>query len=185
MHTVVAPMQGLVARLAVREGDVVKKGQALVILEAMKMEHVVAADCAGMVRSIVVRAGETVSKGERLLQLEQTKAKDEATSPVGEHDDRESRADLEALRARLAIGSDENRPEAVARRRKTGRRTARENLADLVDPGTFVEYGALVIAAQRQRRSVQELIAKTPADGLVAGMGDVNGASFPDAETRT
>lgn len=184
MHTVVAPMQGLVARLAVREGDVVKKGQALVILEAMKMEHVVAADRSGVVRSIAVQTGATVSKGERLLQLEQTKAKDEATAPVSEHDAHESRADLEALRARLAIGHDENRPEAVARRRKTGQRTARENLAHLVDPGTFVEYGALVIAAQRQRRSVQELIAKTPADGLVAGMGDVNGASFPDAETR-
>src|SRR5829696_5259572 len=85
------------------------------------------------------------------------------------------RADLAEVRERHRLTLDTARPEAVARRHASGQRTARENLADLVDPGSFVEYGALAIAAQRRRRSVDELIARTPADGLVGGVGAVEG----------
>jgi len=79
------------------------------------------------------------------------------------------------LRRRRAATEDAARPEAVARRHEAGGRTARENVADLVDAGSFVEYGRLAIAGQRGRRSVDELIARTPADGLVAGIGRVGG----------
>ncbi len=72
----------------------------------------------------------------------------------------------------------------MARRRKTGQRTARENVDDLCDPGTFVEYGPLVIAAQRRRRTLEDLIARTPADGLIAGIGSVNGALFAAERSR-
>jgi acetyl-CoA carboxylase carboxyltransferase component len=85
------------------------------------------------------------------------------------------RADLRDVQERHRMGRDEARPEAVERRRSTGQRTARENVADLCDAGTFVEYGPLVIAAQRRRREVEELIERTPADGLVAGVGEVEG----------
>ena len=85
------------------------------------------------------------------------------------------RQDLQAVRDRHALGLDPQRPDAVAKRHDLGRRTARENLADLVDKGTFVEYGPLIFAAQEGRRAKEELIQKTPADGLVAGVGDVNG----------
>ena len=85
------------------------------------------------------------------------------------------RADLQAVRERHAIGLDAARPEAVAKRHERGRRTARENLAELVDEGTFVEYGPLVFAAQERRRSREELIARTPADGLVGGIGEIDG----------
>ncbi|MEZ5227297.1 MAG: carboxyl transferase domain-containing protein [Acidimicrobiales bacterium] len=74
--------------------------------------------------------------------------------------------------------------EAVAKRHERGGRTARENVADLVDPDTFVEYGALVLAAQRKRRSVQELIEKTPGDGLVGGLARINGDLFPGEEAQ-
>src|SRR5690606_25255463 len=87
----------------------------------------------------------------------------------------ELRPDLAEVVARHAAGLDAARPEAVARRHRRGLRTARENIADLLDPGSFVEYGPLVIAAQRRRRPVEELIARTPADGLVAGIGTVDG----------
>jgi acetyl-CoA carboxylase carboxyltransferase component len=90
------------------------------------------------------------------------------------------RRDLADLRARRGATRDEARPEAVARRHSAGGRTARENVADLVDPGSFVEYGALAIAAQRGRRDLDELIAKTPADGLIAGTARVNGELFGD-----
>ena len=184
MYKVVAPMQSVVVRLAVAKGAHVNRGQALAILEAMKMEHVVAADRSGLVRSIDVEEGATVAKGDVLMRLDATGSA-EAAKPAQQAIDLDDiREDLTRVQARHAAGLDESRPEAVARRRKTGQRTARENVADLVDPDTFVEYGALVIAAQRRRRSVEELIARTPADGLVAGMGDVNGALFADRDTR-
>jgi acetyl-CoA carboxylase carboxyltransferase component len=85
------------------------------------------------------------------------------------------RADLRAVRERHELGLDEARPEAVAKRHASGRRTARENLEELLDPGSFVEYGPLLFAAQERRRAREELIARTPADGLVAGVGEVDG----------
>src|SRR6202011_4129641 len=85
------------------------------------------------------------------------------------------RNDLKEVQERHALGLDAARPEAVARRRKTHQRTARENVDDLCDPGTFVEYGSLVIAAQRRRRTIDDLVKNTPADGLIAGIGTING----------
>jgi acetyl-CoA carboxylase carboxyltransferase component len=72
----------------------------------------------------------------------------------------------------------------VARRRRVGRRTARENVADLLDEGSFVEYGPLVIAAQRRRRDLADLIANTPADGMIGGIGTVNGDAFGPQASR-
>jgi acetyl-CoA carboxylase carboxyltransferase component len=97
----------------------------------------------------------------------------------------EVRPELAELRDRLAATTDEGRPEAVARRRKTGQRTARENIDDLVDPGSFIEYGGLGLAAQRSTRSMEELIRASPADGLVCGFGTVNRALFDEARART
>jgi acetyl-CoA carboxylase carboxyltransferase component len=82
------------------------------------------------------------------------------------------------LLARRALTEDAARPEAVERRHASGGRTARENIADLVDPGSFVEYGGLAIAAQRARRELRELLERTPADGLVAGTAHINGELF-------
>ncbi len=86
----------------------------------------------------------------------------------GEH------ADLQAVRERHEIGLDAARVEAIAKRHALGRRTARENLAELVQEGSFVEYGPLLFAAQERRRSREELIARTPADGLVGGIGEID-----------
>lgn len=88
------------------------------------------------------------------------------------------RKDLQDFYNRKAYTLDENRPKAVAKRHKKGLRTARENIADLCDEDTFVEYGSLTIAAQRGRKSMQQLIEETPADGLIAGIGSVNGDKF-------
>ena len=83
------------------------------------------------------------------------------------------RPDLQEVFDRKGAGLDENRPEAVAKRYKTGRRTARENVADLCDEGTFVEYGSVVVAGQRRRRSMEDLIKNTTGDGMVAGLGQI------------
>jgi len=94
------------------------------------------------------------------------------------------RPDLAEVTARHKATLDEARPEAVARRHQTGRRTLRENIADLMDSGRSIEYGALTLAAQRRRKSMDELIQKTPADGLVARIGSINGRLFDRSKTR-
>jgi acetyl-CoA carboxylase carboxyltransferase component len=99
--------------------------------------------------------------------------------------------DLDAIRPDLAEVIDRQgrtqdaaRPDTVERRRRTGQRTARQNIADLCDNGTFVEYGSLVVAAQRRRRTMDDLIARTPTDGMVTGIGHVNGSRFPSDRSR-
>ncbi|MUL83065.1 MULTISPECIES: acyl-CoA carboxylase subunit beta [unclassified Mycolicibacterium] len=87
------------------------------------------------------------------------------------------RDDLAELLRRRALTQDAGRPDAVARRHASGGRTARENITDLVDDGSFVEYGRFAIAAQRQRRSLDDLIERTPADGLLAGTARIGGAA--------
>lgn len=87
----------------------------------------------------------------------------------------ERRDALDELRDRLALTEDVARTESVARRHARGGRTARENVKDLIDPGSWVEYGRYAIAAQRARREVDDLRAATPADGLVAGTATVDG----------
>jgi acetyl-CoA carboxylase carboxyltransferase component len=90
------------------------------------------------------------------------------------------REELERL---LETTRDSGRPDAVAGRHAKGYRTARENLDDLCDPGSFVEYGQLAVAAQRQRRSLEELRGSTPADGVVTGLATINAARFGAAAT--
>jgi len=100
---------------------------------------------------------------------------------VTERDDEGVREELAELRERKALLTDAARPDAVAKRHERGMRTARENLDDLVDVGSFVEYGGLAIAAQRARRELRELLERTPADGLIGGTARVNGELFGDA----
>jgi acetyl/propionyl-CoA carboxylase alpha subunit/acetyl-CoA carboxylase carboxyltransferase component len=182
--TLHAPMQGTIVSLAVGAGDSVRQGQAILVMNAMKMEHVIEAPVSGVVQRLAVAEGDTVPDGHALVFIA---ARDIALSdaagaaPV---DLDHVRADLAAVQQRHAATRDAARPDAVARRRKTRQRTARENVADLCDPGTFVEYGALAIAAQRQRRSLDDLIERTPADGLVAGIGKVNGELFGGAAAQ-
>ena len=201
--TVKAPFAGVVVSVAHAASERVAAGAPLLVLEAMKMEHEVLAATGGVVRSVEVVAGESVEQGQALLVLDTVEAQtaaervpdtDTATSPAthaatgpdagapeanragpGAPAPGGFRADLEAVRARHAIGLDAARPEQVARRRKRGRRTARENLAALVDDGSYVEYGPLLFAAQERRRSREELIERTPADGLVGGVAEIEG----------
>ena len=179
-----APMQGTVVSVAVAAGDAVPRGRALLVMESMKMEHVIAAEAAGLVRAVAVAPGDTVYEGDPLAFVEPRDVAEDAADSGAAVDLDAVRPDLAEALERRALGLDDARPDAVARRRKTGHRTARENIADLCDAGSFVEYGPLVIAAQRQRRELDDLIRRTPADGLVAGVGRVNGESFPDGDTR-
>ena len=179
-----APLQGTVIAVSAAAGDVVRAGQALMIMEAMKMEHVIAAEAAGIVRQVTVTVGDTVFEDHPLAFIEPSGAEGAATATDVEVDLDEIRPDLAEVLERHRVTLDEARPEAVARRRKTRQRTPRENIADLVDPGSFTEYGSLVVAARRRRNSVEDLIATTPADGMVMGLASVNGALFPEDRAR-
>ena len=167
----------------VKAGDVVQSGQHVAVMEAMKMEFIVEAISDGVVRQIMVSEGDTVSTGQPLLFIEPLDAASERVEQVKPVDLNAIRADLREVGERHAVGLDEFRPEAVERRRRSGQRTVRENLADLCDAGSFIEYGALTLAGQRRRRSPEELIKLSPADGLVAGIGNINGAMFPDEQS--
>ncbi len=177
---VLAPLQGTILVVSVQPGDLVTKGKELLVMEAMKMEHVIEAPVSGRVLDIGVDIGDTVFEGHTLLAIEPSEVTTAQSNAAAALDLDARRADLDEVIERHAIGTDERRPQAVERRRHKHMRTARENIADLVDEGTFVEYGALMIAAQRRRRSVEDLIKNTPADGMVAGIGRVNGALFDD-----
>jgi acetyl/propionyl-CoA carboxylase alpha subunit/acetyl-CoA carboxylase carboxyltransferase component len=179
-----APLQGTVVSVDAAPGQVVAAGAPLVVLEAMKMEHVLEAPHAARVRRVDVAPGDTIYEGHVLVVLEETEAPGSEGVRAQELDLEAIRPDLAEVLERHAKGQDAARPEATARRRATGQRTTRENVADLCDPGSFVEYGPLVIAAQRRRRSLEDLIARTPADGLVAGVGRVNGARFGERASR-
>jgi acetyl-CoA carboxylase carboxyltransferase component len=174
-----APFSGTVIAIAHGADEAVRAGAAVIVLEAMKMEHEVVAERDGVVSTLEVAVGDAVEEGQLLAVLapgDGGRARDGAAREQGSEPDQDgTRPDLEAVSERHAIGLDAARPEAVKRRRDRARRTARENLSELVDEGTFVEYGPLMFAAQEQRRSKQELIERTPADGLVGGVGNVDG----------
>ena len=71
---------------------------------------------------------------------------------------------------------------AKDKRHVKGYRTARENLDDLVDKDTFVEYGQLAVAAQKSRREVEDLRTETAADGIITGFGKINGDILDDSK---
>ena len=172
---VTTPVQGVVVAVGVAAGEEVAAGRTLLVVEAMKMEHVVEAPTAGVVRALLVHEGDAVALGQPVVVLDAADVEAGGETAEQEVDLDAVRADLAEVHQRHEVGLDAARPDAVERRRKTGHRTARENIADLVDEGSFVEYGPLVIAAQRRRRPVEELIERTPADGLVGGVATVNG----------
>ncbi|MFN5155065.1 MAG: carboxyl transferase domain-containing protein [Betaproteobacteria bacterium] len=172
-----APVQGSVIAVEVQAGQSVAAGAVLVLLESMKMEWPLQAPWPALVLAVDAAVGEAVDEGQpliRLRRLADAPAVDAAAAPVAEAA-RGPRADLQRLLDRRARLADAARPEAMARRHASGLRSARENVADLLDEGSFTEYGALAVAAQRSRRSLDDLERHTPADGLVCGTGAVQG----------
>ena len=170
-----AATAGTVVAVEAGPGTAVAAGAAVVVLEAMKMEHVLAAPRAGSVTAVTVAVGDVVAEGD-VVAVVDPDAGDDATATVDVAADPDHvRPDLAEVGDRRRLTTDDARPSAVSRRRDAGRRTARENVADLCDEGTFVEYGAFAVAAQRARRTLQDLRERTPADGIVTGIGAVDG----------
>ena len=183
--SVKAPMQAVVHSVAVAVGDAVSAGQEVAVLEAMKMQHGLVTPTAGKVTAVKFAVGEVVEEGQLVVSVEAGAVEEATEAETSKADDPDHiRADLAELQARLARTADANRKEKIDKRHNQGYRTARENIADICDAGSFIEYGQMTVAAQRQRRELDDLIDNTPADGLVAGFGAINGDKFDEDAAR-
>ncbi|GER20405.1 carboxyl transferase domain-containing protein [Variovorax boronicumulans] len=186
--TVKAPMPAKLVQFEVAVGDVLPAGAQLGVLEAMKMEHLLHAPVAGRVLALLAVPGDYLVEGQSLVRLEAVDAQGVEAQARVAHDLDAIRPDLQKVIDRHAPTLDANRKAAVDKRHAQGGRTARENIADLCDmagdPGNFIEYGALAIAAQTRRRTLEDLIANTPADGMVTGLGSVNAKQFGPEKSR-
>jgi len=180
---IASPTAGELVALEIATGEPILAGQAVARVEAMKMEFTIQSDTDGIVTHIhAPRIGEIVREGQLLVEIEPGEVEQENLQNEEAADLDFIRADLAEVAARHELTLDAARPQAVARRHAAGKRTARENVANLLDAGSFNEYGAMAVAAQRQKHPVEKLIEISPADGLIAGTGHVNGEQFgPDA----
>lgn len=183
-----APMPARLVQFEVEVGDVLPAGAQLGVLEAMKMEHLLHAPAAGRVVALLAAPGDYLVEGQSLVRLEAVDAQAVASEALAEHDLDAIRPDLQKVIDRHAFTLDANRAAAVAKREAQGGRTARANIAELcdlaADPGNFTEYGALAIAAQTRRRTLEDLVANTPADGMVTGIGSINAKQFGPEKSR-
>jgi acetyl/propionyl-CoA carboxylase alpha subunit/acetyl-CoA carboxylase carboxyltransferase component len=179
-----SPIQGTIVALDVAVGDSVRKGQQVAVVEAMKMEHVIAADRAGIVRAVTMAKGDVVREGYPIVFIEEAEVAGGEVKAAAAIDPDFIRPDLAENLARHAYTLDENRAEAVAKRHARGYRMPRENIAELVDAGSFKEYWPLIVARQHRRYDMETLRQQTPADGLIAGIGTINGDLFPESQSR-
>jgi acetyl-CoA carboxylase carboxyltransferase component len=184
LKTLASDVLGTVVTTHVEAGSTTAAGAVLVVIESMKMEYPVVAPSDGRIGEVFVAPGDAVAVGQPLVTFEASPDARSADGPAGRVQGpppHEVRQDLVELRQRRKLLGDDARPESTSRRHASGKRTARQNIADLCDDGSFVEYGALTMAAQTGRRSVEDLRANTPADGLVGGIGRVNGHLFGES----
>ena len=170
MTTIKAEGAAVVAEIHVAAGDVVHAGAVLIVTELMKMRHEIRAGESGVVSDVHVRVGDELGGGEALVTLEPREM-----AAMAQEKAAEARPDFAEFEARMALLADGARAQAVEKRHHKGYRTARENIDDLFDAGSFAEYGALAVAAQRSRRPLEELQARTQGDGIICGTGLVGG----------
>ncbi len=178
------PTGGRISVINVAVGETVKPGTQIAIIEAMKMEHQVIAETGGVVQEILFETGSVIQEEHPLLFLEPMSFGDAEVITEESIDLDHIRNDLAELIDRTSYTLDERRQKAVEKRHARGQRTARENIADLFDDDSFVEYGAFAIAAQRRRRTVEDLIENTPADGVITGLGTINADLFTSEKAR-
>lgn len=180
-----APLAAAVVAIHVKAGDEVNPASTIAILESMKMQTTVTAQYTGTVLKVHLEPGATIQAQTLICDIE-LKAGDNIDSVEGSTVTAQSTSEpLIQLQQRLYNTSDEARQTAIAKRHTKGFRSARENLTDLVDDDSFVEYGQLAIAAQRGRRDHSELLTETAADGIITGLGQVNGSQFDQAHSKT
>jgi acetyl/propionyl-CoA carboxylase alpha subunit len=183
----VAPLQGMIIGVSVKEGDVVREGQPVAVMEALKMEHVVAAPVSGVVREVALEVGDTIFEDTPILFIEPGDVEGGAYKTDTVIDLDEMRPDVAEVMHFRHLSTDAGRPEATAKRHAQGKRTARENITDLCDDDTFIEYGPIVTSTRRRSDTIEEMeqrVIKTAADGMVMGVGKVNSELVGEENAR-
>jgi acetyl-CoA carboxylase carboxyltransferase component len=177
LKTVKAPLTGVVIEVVVSADQKVCKGDLLVLMESMKVQLRIEAEADGIVRSVFASVGETIQRDTEIVRLEAFKAPDTSAGSRSVAAESSPHSLIQKFSDRQALSLDSHRTEAAVKRHSKGYQTARENLAKLCDPNSFQEYGQFAVAAQRQRHDYQTLKTISAADGIITGIGQVNGQS--------
>ncbi|MFT6732720.1 MAG: acetyl-CoA carboxylase carboxyltransferase component [Polaribacter sp.] len=181
-----SPCAGVIVDICVKVGDEVNRKDVLLTIESMKMQYPVKSNFQGEIKNISIESGQVVEENQILIDLEVqiTKRTLDAEIEVTTNEIKNIRLELKEVIKRYSLTTDQARPYAVKKRHAKGMSTARENIANLIDKGSFNEYGALLLAGQRRRFSEDELVEKSPADGLITGTGSINSKRFTDDKSR-
>ena len=182
-HSIVSPMAAALVSVDVISGQSVDKNHIIAVIESMKMQTAITASVAGLITDIKVTAGQTIQEGQLICKVVESSQSSDAIitqQPISDSGENT----LDQLNQQLASSLDEGRKKSVDKRHAKGYRTARENLRQLCDEGSFVEYGQLAVAAQRDRLSREQLKAETAADGVITGLATINADQFAEHTTQ-
>ena len=180
-----SPLQGTILEITVAEGEPVREGQQMFVMDSMKMEHLIKSDVGGILRQLTVAAGDVVYEGHPLAFVEEADVGEAIVEEATEIDLDYIPERLREFRELQAMGADENRAEWVDLRHAKGKMTQRECLAELIDEGSWFEMGELVLPARHEIMSDEFLRRRAPGDGMITGVATVNGDLFAEQRATT
>ena len=178
-----SPMAAVLVSVDVIAGQSVDKNHIIAVIESMKMQTAITASVAGLITDIKVSAGQTIQEGQLICKVVESSQSSNVLDTQEPISDSVENA-LDQLNQQLAASLDSGRKKSIDKRHAKGYRTARENLRQLCDEGSFVEYGQLAVAAQRDRMSSEKLKAETAADGVITGLATINAQQFGEQASQ-
>ena len=182
-YSIVSPMAAVLVSVDVIARQAVDKNHIIAVIESMKMQTAITASVAGLITDIKVSAGQTIQEGQLICKVVESSQSSNALDTQEPISDSVENA-LDQLNQQLAASLDSGRKKSIDKRHAKGYRTARENLRQLCDEGSFVEYGQLAVAAQRDRMSSEKLKAETAADGVITGLATINAQQFGEQASQ-
>ena len=182
-YSIVSPMAAAVVSVAVKSGQEVGQGEIIATVESMKMQTAIESPVAGTVVDLNVTVGETIQSNHEICRVEESIGSNSAVKKT-QSKAVDAQDPLDMLNQELESSLDSSRTKAVTKRHSKGYRSARENLQQLCDDGSFVEYGQLAVAAQRDRMSTDKLKSDTAADGVITGLATINRDQFGEHATQ-
>ena len=182
-YSIVSPLAAVLVSVDVIAGQSVDKNHIIAVIESMKMQTAITASVAGLITDIKVSAGQTIQEGQLICKVVESSQSSNVLDTQEPISDSVENA-LDQLNQQLAASLDSGRKKSIDKRHAKGYRTARENLRQLCDEGSFVEYGQLAVAAQRDRMSSEKLKAETAADGVITGLATINAQQFGEQASQ-